>query len=110
MSSSTEFLWGIGSLALIQDGQVGNQAEDPEVFQYSVGAARDLSWRIDVINSDQPLAAGRFRLEEAGDRSNQRSKMQISRRRGRKAANAVSPGIILMHAAEFKCSLLRQHL
>src|SRR5690606_4717076 len=61
----------VETLALIEDGTVPGEIEGLERSQDLVCGARHLARRIDVLDADEPLAAGLSSVQEARDRGQQ---------------------------------------
>ena len=78
---------GVESRALEQSRLVRVQPQSQQVIQDPLGAAGNLSRRINVFDADQPLAPNGLRLQITGQRGDERAEVQVPGRGGRKPAD-----------------------
>lgn len=79
---------------LVRRRLVREQPTGSELFKKGLVGASNAARRVDIFNADEPTASVRTGIEPAGQRGNQRARMQRTGRRGRKSAS-IGPEIHL---------------
>lgn len=72
----------IATLPLPLDLTIPVQPQTLEGAQYGIGRARNLPWRIDILDTYEPLTALLAGMEKAGCSNGQRAGMELAGGRG----------------------------